>query len=407
MKTVYFVHDLNDPAVLRRVDMLTRGGAEITLIGFRRGPRGAPIPGVGVVDLGTTQNGRMVSRAAAVLSAWRRRRRWQRILDGAELVLARNLECLALAAPARRRRCPKAKLVFECLDIHRLMLGSGAVGRAMRGLEARLLARSDALIVSSPAFVDAYFSRVHRRLPPQLLVENRVLEWEMARVPPATQPPTLPAGPLPGPPWRIGWYGVIRCARSLALLAALARALPGRVEVEIRGRPARDALPDFDAVVAATPGFSFLGAYDRRRDLGVMYGGVHFAWTMDFYEPGANSDWLLPNRLYEGSLHGPVALAFAGSETGRWFARHGAGIVLPEPLDRQLEATFRAMDVAAYAAARAGMGRIPRKDLIYTEADCRALLPALAAPASEPARGWRLPTAPHPPAVGVLAAHPA
>ena len=33
-KIVYFVHDLSDPSVHRRVRMLVAGGAAVTLIGF-------------------------------------------------------------------------------------------------------------------------------------------------------------------------------------------------------------------------------------------------------------------------------------------------------------------------------------------------------------------------------------
>ena len=82
----------------------------------------------------------------------------------------------------------------------------------------------------------------------------------------------------PAPPWRIGWFGIIRCARSLDLLADLVRAHPGLVEVDIRGRPARDVLPGFDHIIAATPGLVFHGAYDRKGDLPYLYSDVHFTW---------------------------------------------------------------------------------------------------------------------------------
>ena len=39
MRIAYFVHDLSDPAVGRRVRMLRTGGAEVTVLGFRRAER--------------------------------------------------------------------------------------------------------------------------------------------------------------------------------------------------------------------------------------------------------------------------------------------------------------------------------------------------------------------------------
>ena len=233
MKIVYFVHDLNDAAVQRRVDMLMLGGASVTLLGFRRGDRLGALHGPAkIIDLGATHNGKMLARIAAVVTAAFQRGRWQTALDGADIVLARNLECLALAVAARRHRAPQARLAYECLDVHRLMLGRGVPGRVLRALEGWWMKSCDALMISSPAFIVHYFLPRHRELPPQLLVENRVLSGEEQTSPP--QPDQAA-----GPPWRIGWFGVIRCARSLAALAALARAMPGQVEVVIRGRPAR------------------------------------------------------------------------------------------------------------------------------------------------------------------------
>lgn len=174
-------------------------------------------------------------------------------------------------------------------------------------------------------------------------------------------------------PWRIGWFGVIRCRRSLALLAALAQ--PGVVEVVVRGRPAPGAVPEFDRVAAATPGLTFLGGYDRRVDLARIYGAVDFTWAMDFFEAGGNSDWLLPNRLYEGSLFGSVALALRSTQTGTWLAARQAGVLLDEPLERTLPAWFAALTPARHALAAA---TIPRRDTVCDAADCRQLVAELA-----------------------------
>ncbi len=265
------------------------------------------------------------------------------------------------------------------------MLAPGLPGRLMRALERRLLRSCGALLVSSPAFVEHHFRR-QAPLPPVLLLENKVLGGE-APADPTPAPPD-------GPPWRIGWFGVIRCRRSLALLAALARELPGRVEVVIRGRPARDAVPEFDQVVADTPGLSFAGPYDRATDLPALYGDVHFAWAVDFFEAGANSDWLLPNRLYEGPLHGAVPLAMAEVETGRWLARHGCGVLLRDPA-ADLRALFATLDAPAYARLRRAVAALPRAALVEPPDAGAALLAALR-PAPHPARRGSAAVAPSP-----------
>jgi len=171
---------------------------------------------------------------------------------------------------------------------------------------------------------------------------------------------------------------VLRCRRSLELLADLARKLPDQIIVELRGRPALSAIPDFEALVAAAPGLRFLGPYDRRHDLADIYRTVHFTWAIDFYEDGANSQWLLPNRLYEGGLHGAIPIALASVETGRWLKSHKAGVLLAEPLDSDLLDYFSALQPPAYAAATASLSAIPRDCWVDEGDDAARLAAALA-----------------------------
>ena len=104
MRVTYLAHDLDDPSVWRRVEMLRRGGATVAVAGFRRG-QGA-LPEAAVV-LGRTANGRMVQRVRAVIAALPRIARLVPETSaatgdgqaaGPEVVLARNLEMLALGA---------------------------------------------------------------------------------------------------------------------------------------------------------------------------------------------------------------------------------------------------------------------------------------------------------------------
>jgi hypothetical protein len=127
-------------------------------------------------------------------------------------------------------------------------------------------------------------------------------------------------------------------------------------------------------MVATTPGLSFLGEYDRHTELAALYGDVHFAWAVDFYEAGRNSDWLLPNRLYEGMLYGAVPLVVASVETGRWLAVRQCGVRLEDTCDQSLERSllefFGGLDSTRYAIARTALARVPLSDLLDDKAAC-------------------------------------
>jgi succinoglycan biosynthesis protein ExoL len=308
----------------------------------------------------------MVWRAWSVLWAALRAPVWARRAGGAKLILARNLEMLVLARILNLFFARSAKTAYEVLDIHRLMTKASLPGRALRRLE-RWMMRGSRLVVSSPAFLSNYFDRWGYEKGPILLLENKVFA-------PATAT-TRPRTAAKAPPWRIGWYGVIRCRQSLQILTDLCRHAPGLVEVEIRGRPFYAELPDLQAQVDATPSMTFHGPYEPG-DLPSLYSDVHFAWAIDHYEDGLNSAWLLPNRLYESQFYGAVPIAEQDVETGAWLRERGAGLLLRDPA-KELLPTLSALTPERYRKLARETAAIPQKDLLFTEADCVGLVNTL------------------------------
>jgi succinoglycan biosynthesis protein ExoL len=374
LRIVYFVHDLSDPTVGLRVQMLLAGGASVVaVLGFCRGREPiASVAGVAAINLGHTSDARLFSRVWSVLWALARAPFWSRRLAGVDIIQARNLEMLVLARAAQALSAPRASLIYEVLDVHRLMLGKGIASRGLRWIERRLMRRTSKLLVSSPAFVSGYFDAWGQPRPPVVLVENKVTGLN--------GPPARSSARSPGPPWRIAWYGMIRCQRSLDILTGLARRAPGLFEIEIRGRPAYAALKDFEAQVAAAPGVTFHGPY-HPSELPTNYAGVHFVWAIDYFEEGLNSDWLLPCRLYEGQLYGAVAIALRGVASGHWLADRGAGLLMDDP-DRELAHALAALDAETYADLVRRTAAVPLADLARDRRECEALVRALQAPAT-------------------------
>ena len=250
------------------------------------------------------------------------------------------------------------------------MLREDAVGRAMRGAEQHWGRQASLLLTSSPAFLSNYFD-IHGG-PPAEIVENKVL-WdggERGRNPALVAPAE---GPL-----RIGWYGALRCARSLQALSGLANDMGGDVEVVLRGRPALTEFDDFHASVSGQPHLRFDGAYRNPGDLAAIYSQVHLAWAIDFFEVGKNSQWLLPNRIYEGCLHGAIPVALAGTETAAFIERQGIGIVLPDIEPQTLRAVLGGLTPERLATLAAAVAVRDPSHFAASPADCRALVDKLA-----------------------------
>lgn len=377
MLVTYLAHDLDDPSIWRRVEMLRRGGARVRIAGFRRGQ--GPLPEDAVV-LGRTANGRMVQRVRAIAAAWPGIARRLPVQDSPEpeVILARNLEMLALGARLLRARegrgrGERARLVYELLDIHGMMLGQGAAARALRRLEAGLLRRTRLVVLSSPAFETSYLRGFGQPEVPVLLVENK----PFARPGAAPRTGAAPGGLEEGGPLTIGWFGMLRCRWSLEVLDRLTRAQPGKFRVILRGRPALDVMADFHAVIAANPDLSFLGPYDWPGDLPAIYAQVDLAWLIDRYQAGQNSDWLLPNRLYEGCLNGAVPVVLEGTEVARRAAAWNCGIAVAAPEAGAVAAALGALDAGRLSAARAAVAALPKAALEINDAECRHLTAAI------------------------------
>ncbi|MEP6565837.1 MAG: glycosyl transferase family 1 [Mesorhizobium sp.] len=380
LHVLYLVHDVSDPAVRRRIIMLRAGGARVTLAGFRRTANPiADVEGLQPIDLGATRDGRFGQRLAAVAKAAVSMGAKLATMQRPDLIIARNLEMLALARRAKSAFQAIVPIVYECLDIHRLVLRNDTLGKAMRGAERYLARDVKLLVTSSPAFIANYFKPFGQVAAPVELIENKYFEAA-----PALVDDRLKVENPVAPPWRIGWFGALRCRRSLELLAEFTRRLDGRFEVVLRGRPALSEFPDFHAFVEAEPWLSFRGPYRNPEDMAAIYNEVHFSWAIDFFEEGQNSEWLLPNRLYEGCRFGAVPISMGNTETGRFLNRQDIGILLPQATPEALVAALGKMEEERFGKLKARvLARNPRT-WSYDRNDCRAFVDKLRGLAAVP-----------------------
>jgi succinoglycan biosynthesis protein ExoL len=351
--------------------MLKIGAKRLVVIGFRRGAECPQhIEGCEIVDLGATRDGAFFARIGSVASASIRLKLLESFVRDSEVVLARNLEMLYLAVQARRRYAPNAALVFECLDVHRLLLGQNLAGRILRSLESWLMRDVNLILTSSPRFIAEYFRPRHSTRPIRLL-ENKVLLADHEGILPRGKPARAA-----GPPWKLGWFGMIRCRRSFEILSSIAREAGGVVQVRIAGRPSPKEFPDFEALVAQSPHVTFTGSY-RFDELPALYGDVHFSWAVDFFEEGLNSSWLLPNRIYESSFFGAVPIAVDGVETASWLQRKKVGVILDGDPKASLQGFLTELTDRQYRELSEALQGIPATDLVDTRESCQQLLRTL------------------------------
>lgn len=373
VKLIFFGHDARDAAVRRRIKAFARVGADIQAFTMRRGAQVEA--GWRNVDLGETRDAAFGQRIGALVAARPILRQHREALRTGDIFYARNLDMLALAHWARGMSGSRARLVYECLDVHRFLARDDALGAGFRAAEAALIRDVALVVVSSPAFVREYFDKRHPGRVRSMLVENRL-------------PPGFDYGARPlsesdreDRKLRIGWFGNLRCERSFSVLLDLAARFPDKVEVIMRGAPALAAIPDFDARVSGPGNVRFGGRYAWPEDLAQIYRDVDVVWAGDFHDAGANSRWLLPNRLYEGGYYGAPPIAPADSETGRWIEAQGFGFTLPEPLEETLPGFVRSLDTQQVMRARERLLAAPMSVFVQPNDELQGVIDAaLASP---------------------------
>ncbi|MEQ1789310.1 MAG: glycosyl transferase family 1, partial [Rickettsiales bacterium] len=284
------------------------------------------------------------------------------------IIIARNLEMLAIAVRGKSLCKNNPILIYESLDIHRLLLNKGIAGKILRKLEGWLSKRASILITSSPAFIREYFVPLSEVKIPIKLIENKVFN------PDIENNTALTSNHKKSKPWKIGWFGAIRCKKSLNILRELVENSNGNIEVIIRGRPSFDQFDNFYKDTTSISGLKFLGEYQNPDDLEKIYGEVHFTWAVDMFEEGLNSAWLLPNRLYEGCLYGSIPIAIEAVETGNFIEKIGIGVAIKEPKLEFLSNFFKSLTQEKYNEMQASLIKIPKSKWVYDTNDCKELV---------------------------------
>lgn len=369
-RIAFFGHDAADAAVRRRVQGFRDDGLDV--VGFTMRRRENVAIDWENVDLGMTFDGAYGQRIKSIFRGASLAAANRDLLATADVIYARNLDMLATAFLAKRNTGLKTPVIYEALDVHRLLTRKDLVGLALRRIEGGLLKRTKRLVVSSPGFLENHFEPRHRNQYRASLVENRLAAGaEYGPRPDRDAPQRNASEPL-----RIGWVGMLRCNRSFGLLLDIARKLGPQVRIVLHGTPALVEIPDFHERIQGIENVEFHGRYKAPEDLARIYGGLDLVWAGDFMEAGYNSVWLLPNRLYEGGYYAVPPIAPEGTQTAKWINARGVGFTIAEDLACTLPGLVRTLiaNRGSIAVKRSHLLDLPDDTFVARRGELAALI---------------------------------
>lgn len=385
----YFGHNRRDTAFQRRVRAFLDLKVDIVSFTFRRdGEPEHPGPNWTNVDLGYVEHARLVDRIALYPRALRAVLSRRDLIKQADIIYARNLDIFVLAFLATRMatlfRRSSHRFVYECLDVHKSLTGEGPLSYVLRWIEKRVLRVSSLLVVSSPGFIEHYFRPVQKYTGDYFWVENKVYfgDLEVPRT-------VIAKGPNDGAAHSgndklmIGWVGIIRCQRTLDLLKSLAAAKPDDVIIRIAGLVSAFLIQDFDKQIANHSNIVFSGAYEWPQGLSDIYRGMDLIWAQELSWKGKNSDWLIPNRVYEASYFGVPSIGVGNTETSRIIRERKIGYVLHDDLDATLIEFLDNLDRSELRELKRKLLEMPAAYFVAGAAETTALLKAIQKPRQE------------------------
>lgn len=364
-KLAYFAGDATNPTVRLRIGSFMRNDVDVIGFTFRRDKfHNDFVPFWRNVELGHTKDRNYRQRLGAILSAlgtiWRNREQLREV----EVLYARLFDAAFLAMLARYLLRLDAKLVYEIEDVQGIFFRKSIAARVLRFLERRVLAAADLVVLPSPGFSEGYLRPIQGYDKPYFLLENRI---QLDEIPPADAPPSARAEKWREETdrWVIGWFGTLRCPKSMQLLSEIAERLGDKVLIYTRGYPTETGLDAYMEIVNRHPNWIYEGPYTMPDDLEDLYGRVHFVWCIDFHDENGNSELLLACRMYHGGYFGAVPIVATQSQMARHLAPHDIGHAVSAPYVDDVCALIQDMTPERYLAEREVI--LERRDELFLE----------------------------------------
>lgn len=233
-----------------------------------------------------------------------------------------NLLLLKLASVGLGRRI---KFVYEIDDILSVLSEKSITGVLLRAIASRIVPSCDLVVCTSEAFITEFYNKICRKRIPWILIENKINELNFL----AAQTSSFRCHVRrDGCRMVIGYFGIIRCSKSLEILGNIAVS-DRSIDIVIRGYIMESVADSFKAIQGEENVF-FYGAYAAPIDLEKAYNELDIAWICYPYTGLAfsNSSWARTNRFYEAGYYGCPMIAAKCTKDGERILSLGSGVCI-------------------------------------------------------------------------------
>lgn len=314
MKILLVLPVLSDSYYRKRIEKLSELGVRCSVLGFERNHyKGKPwdIP---AESLGKIKHERYFSRVGILFRSIFKIRRAARNQD---VIYAYNLDVLLISWLATLFQSKNIKIVYDVADIRSILVESGIFPTLLRNLERFLLKRVSVVVVASPAYIDGYFKPYQKTENTYFVIENKVdknlLDNQTKSILPVSKKD----------PITIGYFGMLRCERSLNVLKQLAESSQGNIRILLRGLFLNTQ--HFEAEFKSLEFAQYGGPFVYPDDLSGMFESADLVWGAH-YQTKPNKNWAIVNRFYQACYFKRPLIVQAGSQNAKLVNRYNIGL---------------------------------------------------------------------------------
>ena len=316
-KIVFLVPDISDARAIKRIKALKLLGSNLVVCGFRRERYKCDhsfYANIRKVEMGQTEEKKYFNRIPKLFCGFLKLLINLNVFKNTKCIYCINIDMLLLGALLKI--IYNVKLYYEVGDILNAFLGNNILNILLRKLEQILLLHTNLLILTSPSFFIFYYYPIQKYKKKWSLLENTLIPINL---------PLINKNLKKYNRIKIVYHGALRCPQSIDILIDIARLFKYKCEIHVHGFPLMVNSSKLENAAKENNNFRWHGEFKYPEDLTEFLSDADLLWLIDLSENQKNSEWLLPNRLYDGLYFKVPMIALKNSETGRYIKELNIG----------------------------------------------------------------------------------
>lgn len=355
MNILFVLPVLSEAYYRKRIDKMRDAGVECSVYGFERNHYKGKAWDIKTVSLGHIKDEQYLIR---ILHLIRSVKTIRRAVKNHQVLYAFNLDILFLIWLGSMFQRNGKKVIYDVADIRPILMRKGFLPLLLRLLEKFLLNHASLIVVASPAYIEGYFKNIQKANKKFFVIENKVDESKLRfnEVPKPVKNGTTDI--------TIGYFGGLRCKKSLEFLLYLMKKNHDKLKLILRGFFFRTEA--FENEFKKLKNATFKGSFVNPDDLVEIYSSVDLVWSAHMHGE-TNTKWAISNRFYQACYFKCPLIAQVNTQDAKRVDEYKIGCIIDLNDTEQSLQQIKAIDFEDVKRWRENMYKIPKE--VYTLSD--------------------------------------